>query len=47
MTGARLCCPSHIRDIGGVLKTTNGLAIVSAYSQKNTQRFRLRYRAGH
>lgn len=46
MTGARLCCPGHVRDIGGALRTTDGLAIVSAYSQKETQKFKLRYRAG-
>ncbi|KAI6187460.1 Zinc metalloproteinase [Aphelenchoides besseyi] len=45
MTGARICCPGHIRDMGGSLRTTNGLALVSVYSQKETQKFKLRYRS--
>ncbi|KAH7722545.1 NAS-31 protein [Aphelenchoides avenae] len=42
--GVRMCCPSHINDVGAVV--SNGeLAIVSVYSQKGAQTFTLEYRA--
>ncbi|KAI6217031.1 Zinc metalloproteinase [Aphelenchoides fujianensis] len=44
-TGARICCPGHIRDMGGPLRTTGGSALISVYSQKGAQKFKLRYRA--
>ncbi len=45
-TGARICCPGHIKDMGGPIRTTGGLSVVSVYSQKATQGFRISYRAG-
>ncbi|CAD5213002.1 unnamed protein product [Bursaphelenchus okinawaensis] len=43
-TGARLCCPTHIEDTGGVMLSEGNLATVSYYSQKGPLRAVVQYR---
>ncbi|CAD5217380.1 unnamed protein product [Bursaphelenchus xylophilus] len=43
-TGARLCCPTHIDDIGGTMISEDNLATVSYYTQKGPLKAVIRYR---